>query len=123
MASISQMTDSVLLSVKKSLGIDADYTVFDADLILAINSAFSVLHQLGVGPDTPFMIFGSGETWDEFIDSEGPLAMVKTYVFLKTKVIFDPPTAGFVLDAYNKQIAEYEWRMNVEVETPAVSEE
>ena len=109
------MDESILISVKKMLGIDASYTHFDADIIMNINSVFLILNQLGVGPDEPFMITGSEEEWYDFV-SEGSLEAVKTYVFLRVKVIFDPPTSSFVLDAYNKRIDELEWRMNVMVE-------
>ena len=109
------MDDSILISIKKKLGVDAGYTHFDDDIIISINSAFMILNQLGVGPDCPFMITGPYEEWSDFI-KEGSLEGVKDYVYMKVKLIFDPPSSSFVLDSYKKLIDEFEWRMNVMVE-------
>lgn len=110
------MHDSILNSVKLQLGILPEYTVFDQQLIIAINTAFSILHQLGVGPKDGYAIEDESNRWDEVVTKQS-LNMVKSYVFLKVKLLFDPPTTSFVLDAYNKQLAEMEWRINSEVET------
>ena len=110
------MNDSILNSVKLQLGILPEYTVFDQQLILAINTAFSILHQLGVGPKDGYAIEDDSNRWDEVVTKQS-LNMVKSYVFLKVKLLFDPPATSFVLDAYNKQLAEMEWRINSEVET------
>ena len=110
------MNDSILNSVKLQLGILPEYTVFDQQLIIAINTAFSILHQLGVGPKDGYAIEDESNRWDEVVTKQS-LNMVKSYVFLKVKLLFDPPTTSFVLDAYNKQLAEMEWRINSEVET------
>lgn len=109
------MNDSILNSVKLQLGILPEYTVFDQQLILAINTAFSILHQLGVGPKDGYAIEDESNRWDEVVTKQS-LNMVKSYVFLKVKLLFDPPSTSFVLDAYNKQLAEMEWRINSEVE-------
>lgn len=109
------MNDSILNSVKLQLGILPEYTVFDQQLIIAINTAFSILHQLGVGPKDGYAIEDESNRWDEVVTKQS-LNMVKSYVFLKVKLLFDPPTTSFVLDAYNKQLAEMEWRINSEVE-------
>lgn len=109
------MNDSILNSVKLQLGILPEYTVFDQQLILAINTAFSILHQLGVGPKDGYAIEDESNRWDEVVTKQS-LNMVKSYIFLKVKLLFDPPTTSFVLDAYNKQLAEMEWRINSEVE-------
>lgn len=109
------MNDSILNSVKLQLGILPEYTVFDQQLILAINTAFSILHQLGVGPKDGYAIEDDSNRWDEVVTKQS-LNMVKSYVFLKVKLLFDPPATSFVLDAYNKQLAEMEWRINSEVE-------
>ncbi len=109
------MNDSILNSVKLQLGILPEYTVFDQQLILAINTAFSILHQLGVGPKDGYAIEDESNRWDEVVTKQS-LNMVKSYVFLKVKLLFDPPATSFVLDAYNKQLAEMEWRINSEVE-------
>lgn len=109
------MNDSILNSVKLQLGILPEYTVFDQQLILAINTAFSILHQLGVGPKDGYAIEDESNRWDEVVTKQS-LNMVKSYVFLKVKLLFDPPATSFVLDAYSKQLSEMEWRINSEVE-------
>jgi hypothetical protein len=109
--------DSILLSIKKLLGIEEDYTQFDADIVLHINSAFSVLHQLGVGPSTPFSIATEEAEWSDFFGARLDLDLVKTYVYLKVRVFFDPPQTGYLLDTYAKQINECEWRLQVVAET------
>lgn len=107
--------ESILTSIKKLLGIESAYTHFDNDLILHINSVFMILNQLGVGPDNCFSITGPSETWNDFMGNDN-LDLVKSYMFLKVKLLFDPPLGGTVMDSYNKQIAEYEWRLNVAVD-------
>lgn len=109
------MDNSILTSTKKVLGLAADYTAFDEDVLIHINSAFSTLTQLGIGPSTGFMIEDSSTDWSEFVDmdSDPQFSSVKSYVFLKTKMLFDPPQTSFVIDALNKQIEEMEWRLNV----------
>ena len=108
---------SILETIKKMLGIEADYTHFDPELIVLINGVFSALFQLGVGPqDKQFSITGATETWDNFLtDSEAKdeIENVKTYIYLKVRLIFDPPTIGGVLDAYKAEIERLEWRLNV----------
>lgn len=110
--------ESILTSIKKMLGIEADYTHFDPELILFINSALGVCFQIGVGPtDKPFVIEGADETWDDFINGD-QIQTVKTYIFEKVKVVFDPPQSSAVLNAYKEDIKEFEWRGNVDAETP-----
>lgn len=104
--------DSILTSIKKMLGIVEEYEHFDPELIMYINSAFMVLNQLGVGPIAPFTISDSEACWSDFA-SDGDIEAVRSYVYLKVKLIFDPPSSSFVLESINKQIAELEWRMNV----------
>ena len=112
--------DSILTSIKKLLGIADEYEQFDTDIIMFINSAFSVLTQLGVGNESGFAITGKTETWDDYLSGselvKEQLEMVKTYVYLKVRVAFDPPSSSFVLEAFNKQISELEWRINVVVD-------
>lgn len=109
--------DSILTSIKKMLGIDEEYEQFDPELIMFINSAFGILFQLGVGPkDEMYKIDGSGNTWDEFIP-EDQIETVKSYVFMKVKLMFDPPSSSFVLSSYQDLIKEFEWRCNVDAET------
>lgn len=107
------MSESILNSVKKVLNIPADYDVFDQDIIMHINSAFSTLHQLGIGPSGGFMIEDDVPTWDTFTLGDLRYNSVKTYVSLKVRLVFDPPSAGFVIDMMKQQIDEYEWRLNV----------
>jgi hypothetical protein len=107
------MEQSILISTKKTLGISEDYTAFDLDIITHINSAFSTLAQLGVGPETGFMIQGEEEVWTDFIEDDLRYNSVKSYVFLKTRQLFDPPTTSYLIAAVEKQIEELEWRLNV----------
>lgn len=108
------METSVLTSTKKILGIASDYTVFDLDIITHINSAFSTLTQLGVGPAAGFMIEDDSADWSDFnVTDDHQYNAVKTYVFLKTRQLFDPPATSFLIAAYSKQIEELEWRLNV----------
>lgn len=111
--------DSILTSIKKLLGIAEEYTQFDTDLIIHINSVFMILTQLGVGPEKGFTISDKSKTWSDFISVEdNRFESVKTYVYQKVKLMFDPPTSSIVADAANRIISELEWRLNVSYETP-----
>lgn len=110
--------DSILISIKKLLGITEEYTHFDQDIIIHINSVFFTLNQLGVGPTKPFTIKGETEIWDDFIVEEDSLEAVKSYVYLKVRILFDPPSSSVLMESINRQINEFEWRLNVAVETP-----
>ncbi len=105
--------DSILTSIKKLLGITAEYTQFDTDLIMHINSVFSILTQLGVGPSTGFSIHDEYSVWTDFLPEDPRLEMVKTYVYLKVRLMFDPPDRSAVADAMKRQIDELEFRLNV----------
>jgi hypothetical protein len=107
------METSILISTKKVLGIDKDYTAFDLDIITHINTAFSILTQLGVGPAEGFMIEDDTTEWAEFIVDDMQYNSVKTYVYLKTRQLFDPPTTSYLITAFDEQIRELEWRLNV----------
>lgn len=109
------MADSILNDVKKLLGLDPSYTPFDQDVILHINTVLSTLNQIGIGPTAGFSIVDDTATWDAFMgSSEDPTKNnVKSYVFMKVKMMFDPPQTSFVIEAYNRQILELEWRINV----------
>lgn len=107
------MEQSILKSTKKILGIADDYTVFDLDIITHINSAFSTLTQLGVGPSTGFMIEDAEPVWADFIGADLQNNSVKSYVFLKVRMLFDPPSTSYLISATEKQIQELEWRLNV----------
>ena len=115
------MMDSILASVKKILGITEDYEHFDADIIMHINSVFLILRQMGVGPETPFRIEDETAVWTDFTTDIAQIEMVKTYMGLKVRMIFDPPAQGSVAEAYKAQIAECEWRLNVECDPPKTS--
>jgi hypothetical protein len=107
---------SILTSVKKALGIEEEYTHFDPDIIMFINAVLMQLTQIGVGPDTGFVITGKDETWDTFLGGKTDIEAVKTFVCLKVKLMFDPPSSSFVLEAIERQLKELEWRINVQVD-------
>ena len=106
------METSILISTKKILGIAEEYTVFDLDIITHINSAFSTLTQLGVGPVDGFMIEDETAVWTDFIADDIQYNAVKTYVFLRVRLLFDPPATSYLIAAFNDQIKELEWRLN-----------
>lgn len=108
----TEVSNSILSSTKKNLGLAPEYTPFDHDVIMHINTAFSLLNQLGVGPAEGFMIEDDTATWDEFI-TDARLNSVKSYIYLRVRLMFDPPTTSFVLSAIQEQIKELEWRINV----------
>lgn len=112
------MEDSILTSIKKLLGISEEYTQFDEDIIMHINSVFLNLTQLGVGPEEGFFIEDDTTDWDDFVDIESnmPLQAIKTYIYLKVKLLFDPPLSSSVIESTNRMIAELEWRLNAAVE-------
>lgn len=110
--------DSILTSVKKMLGIEENYTQFDPDIIMHINSVLFILNQIGVGPETCFSIVDNVKTWTDFLGDRVDLEAVKTFVYLKVRLLFDPPTTTAVLAAMERQAAEMEWRLNVQVEEP-----
>lgn len=106
------MTDSILNSTKKVLQVAADYTAFDLDIIMHINSAFATLNQLGVGPAEGFMIEDDTPVWEDFLGTDSRLNSVKSYVYQKVRLLFDPPQTGFLVTAIQEQIREFEWRLN-----------
>ena len=108
--------ESILISIKKMLGITEEYEHFDTDLIIHINSVLMILKQLGVGPEEGFSITGSSETWDQFLTNPTQLDLAKSHIYLKTKMVFDPPLSSAVMEAMNRQIGEFEWRLNVAVD-------
>lgn len=109
-----KMQESILTSIKKLLGITADYKHFDTDIIMHINSVFMVLMQLGLGPEDGFSISDDSATWSDFIANKKWLETVKSYVYLRVRLLFDPPQNGTLMNAMEKQIAEFEWRCMVE---------
>lgn len=111
--------DSILTSVKKIIGISEEDESFDTDLIMHINSVLMILNQLGVGPEDGFSITDKSAVWTDVIGDNKFIEAVKTFVGLKVRLIFDPPTSSAVLDSINKTISELEWRINVMVENKA----
>lgn len=108
--------ESILTSIKKLLGIAEEYENFDADIIIHINSVFSILTQLGVGPSNGFSIENKEAKWYDFIGEDNKIEMVKSYIHLKVKLLFDPPLSSAVMEAMNQMIKELEWRLNVAVD-------
>lgn len=108
--------ESILTSIKKLLGIAEEDTNFDQDLIMHINSVFMILTQLGVGPSKGFSIKDENDVWSDFIPEQSSLEAVKTYVYMKVRLMFDPPLSSAVEDAINRNISELEWRLNVGAE-------
>lgn len=105
--------ESILISIKKLLGIAEDYTHFDNDIIMHINSVFLILTQLGVGPPEGFVIQDATALWTDFVADDKNLELIKSYTYLKVKIMFDPPLSSAVLDSTNQLIKEYEWRIQV----------
>lgn len=113
------MSDSILTTTKKVLNLADDYTPFDQDVIMHINSVFSTLSQLGVGPAEGFMIEDTAATWASFLEGDPRLNHIKTYVYLRVRMLFDPPQTGYLVQAMQDQIKELEWRINVQREDVA----
>jgi hypothetical protein len=113
------MEESILLSTKKALNIVANDTSFDPDIIMYVNGVFSTLNQLGIGPTYGFQIEDSDATWDAFLEGDLRLNDVKVYIYLRVRLLFDPPTTGFHTTAMQEQIKELEWRINTRREDEA----
>lgn len=110
------MAQSILTSVKKVLGLIEADTSFDVDITMHINSALATLNQIGVGPAEGFMIEDAGDTWDAFLGSDNRLNSVKSCIYLKVRLLFDAPGTSYALASMEKQISEFEWRLNVQRE-------
>lgn len=115
--------DSILTTIKKMLGIPEEFTQYDLDIIIQINSAFSILRQLGVGPEAGFRIEDKGDYWEDFIDDDESIEMFKTYVFQRVRLAFDPPATSFAIDAIKESIKELEWRLCSEMDERAWEED
>jgi len=113
--------ENILTSIKKMLGITEDYTYFDQDLIIHINSALAILTQLGVGPPGGFSIQDEGATWSDFLSDASKLEFVKSYIHLKVKLLFDPPLSSAVIESMNRMLSEFEWRIQVEADSEETS--
>lgn len=110
------MSDSILNDTKKVLSIGADDTAFDVDIVMHINSTFTILSQLGVGPANGFMIEDAAAQWVDYLHDDLMLNSVKSYIYLRVRLLFDPPATSHLVAAIKEQIAEIEWRLNVEME-------
>lgn len=108
--------ESIFKSIKALLGPDADYDVFDRDILIFINSTLSTLTQLGIGPKEGFRITGESETWHDLLGDYKDLESVKTYIYMKVRMAFDPPSNSAVMNAYEEMCKEFEWRLNVAVD-------
>lgn len=108
--------ESILTSIKKLLGIQEEHDHFDQELIIHINSVIMGLTQMGVGPTEGFSIKDEDTTWDEFVSDNDQFHAVKTYIYLKVRLIFDPPASAAIIEAINRSINELEWRLNVNAE-------
>lgn len=116
---MEQCCDRILPTVKKMLGMDVNYNAFDVDVTIALNSALTIVYQLGVGPQKhPYIIKTGDETWAEFFSDSDTIELVKGYLYLRARLLFDPPSTGVLHEAMERQIKEYEWRLNVQAETP-----
>lgn len=113
--------ESILTSIKKLLGIAEEYEHFDNDIIMHINSVLMTLTQIGVGPEEGFSITDKYATWSDFIPDMSKLHAVKSYVYLKVRLLFDPPLNSAVMESMNRMATELEWRLNVTVD-PGESE-
>lgn len=109
-------SDSILMSVKKMLNVDEADDAFDTDIGMLINNEFMTLYQLGIGPEGGFSISDADTVWTDFSKDKTLLETVKVYVYMKVRMIFDPPASSVVAEAFNSQIRELEWRLNVQAE-------
>lgn len=108
--------ESILTSIKKQLGIEEEYIHFDQEIIMCINTAFTILTQLGVGPTEGFSINDSKPVWTDFMPDIDRIEAIKSYVYLKVKLFFDPPVGSAVMESSNRMLSELEWRINVAAE-------
>ena len=113
---VIEIQDSILLLIKKKLGIAPDYHAFDEDIITDINTVLFSLNQIGVGTED-FAIKDKTTLWSDFLGESKNYEAVKTYIYIKVRLMFDPPTSSFVIAALEKQVSELEWRLNVKYET------
>ena len=115
--------ESILASIKKLLGIAEEYTHFDADLIMHINSVLSILTQIGVGPAEGFSIKDESSVWEDFVPENSKLELIKSYTYMKVKLLFDPPLSSAVIESTNRMISELEWRIQVAADPVKTIEE
>ena len=111
---------SILDSIKSLLGIDVSDINFDTELIIHINGAIAVLSQLGVGPKTGYLIIDKNNQWNEFIGERTDLEFIKSDIYLRVRLIFDPPQNSFLVDAIKESIKEYDWRIGINSVSPMI---
>lgn len=109
--------DSILNSIKHMLGVSKEDTSFDSELVIYINGALTVMHQLGVGPQG-YLITGDNNTWEELLEGRTDLELVKPAIYLRVRLIFDPPQNSFLVNAIKEQIKEYDWRIEIDHKSP-----
>lgn len=110
------MSESILTSTKKNLGLEEDYTAFDPDILMHINGVLSTLTQLGIGPPEGYYVQDKTTNWADFLGADPRLNSVRTYVYFKVRLAFDPPATSFHVNALQEQARELEWRLNVQRE-------
>lgn len=106
------MESCIFYTIKKMLGVSMDDGPFDMEIIVGINSAIMVLNQLGIGPQG-FVVTGVTETWSDLLEDFSDLEAVKSYIYIRTRLVFDPPTNSFLVNALQEQMKEYEWRLSI----------
>lgn len=109
---MSTFDESILTETKKALGIAEEVTVFDTDIRMHINSSLGTLNQLGIGPEGGFEVIDVNQVWADFLLTDLELSPVKSYVFLRVKMLFDPPANSWTIVAMKEQIEQLEWRLN-----------
>jgi len=115
------MEESIFKTIKSLLGPEAEYDVFDPDILIFINGALATLTQLGIGPAEGFRITGETETWHDLLGDYKDLESVKTYIYMKVRLVFDPPSSSSVMSAYEEMCKELEWRLNVAVDPSRIN--
>lgn len=115
------MEESIFKTIKSLLGPEAEYDEFDPDILIFINGALATLTQLGIGPAEGFRITGETETWHDLLGDYKDLEFVKTYIYMKVRLVFDPPSSSSVMSAYEEMCKELEWRLNVAVDPSRIN--
>jgi len=109
--------NSILLSVKKVLGLGGDNADFDTDVLIHLNSVLSIVQQLGVGPEDGYYVTSEDQTWEDYLGEGNPhINMIKSYICAKVRLLFDPPVSSAVMESLNRTCTEFEWRANVAAE-------
>lgn len=123
MSETIDVNESILTSIKKLLGPTEEYDAFDPDIIMHINSLFLTLQQIGIGPNEGFFISDKTSVWSDFVSDKVLVNAVKIYMYLKVKLLFDPPLSSSAVDSINRQISEYEWRINEYADNPSAGKD